>query len=664
MKLKKKVNAIPKKETGINFWHIIALVLIVFITFHYALQCDFVNWDDDEYIVNNELIKQNDLQSIIQIFTSNYLLNYQPITLLFYKITYLLFNLNASAFHLLNIILHIINSILIYRLIRLLFNNNLLAFLSTLLWAIHPMQVESVVWLSEMKNLLFVLFGLLSIISFHKYILSKSNKDLSISLIFYLLSVLSKGTGVTIPLVFVLIIFLKQDNWRHYIKPLFLFFTLSLFFGIITFYSQSGAVNISIVKKDFFLNFFIASNGLLFYIAKLLLPFNLSTFYPYPTNYSASNLEFYYFLSPIIVIISIFLIYQYFRKIPLIVFGSLFYVLNILPVLQIIPVGNAVAADRYFYFPSIGLFIIFAWLILKLIEKKATFGYFLITLFTLFFAFKSYTRTIIWKNSITLFTEIINNKPVYPGAEINYINRGKAFEDGNNNIEALNDYNRAIQVRNNYAEAYFNIGNIYKKESQFDNALKYYDFAIKHKANYYEAFNNKGIIYLSINKPNEAFANFKQSININPEYIDPYNNIANIYIDHFKQMDTALIFINKSLEINPNNAKSYQIRARIYNNLNQLSLALNDCNKAFNLDPNDNLSLIISTDIKFKNKNFKGALTDCNKAISLNPADLLPLFSRAIILLNMGDTSSACYDLSNLANKGFSIPQKYSGICK
>lgn len=333
-----------------------AILLISFISYLPVLHNNFINWDDPEYIKNNPLVTAFDLKGIFSTFILG---NYHPFTILVYSLEYHLFGLNPAGYHAVNLLFHLGNIILVFYAVFLLSDKMTTALIASLLFGIHPLHVESIAWAAELKDVLYCMFFLSSYIFYLKYINGSQRRYYWYAILFFLASLLSKAMAVSLPLVFLLTDYFKG---RKIDKKNLLekapFFLLSIIFGLIAIKAQKsfGYTELETVLT-FPQRMVFAVYSFVNYLVKLVLPLDLSVFYAYPENESGIFIPGYFFLyvlSFMAVVIYLAYTQRFTRKV---IFGLGFFTLTILMVLQLLPVGKAMMAERYSYIPSIGIFL-------------------------------------------------------------------------------------------------------------------------------------------------------------------------------------------------------------------------------------------------------------------------------------------------------------------
>jgi tetratricopeptide (TPR) repeat protein len=453
---------------------LLALSVIGFV-FSPALQNDFTNWDDQAYVTQNKDLKNYSWEGLKHIYFSFYNANYHPLTMTSYFLEYHFFGLNPKAYHFTNITLHLINCVLIFWFIYLISGSTMVSFVTMVLFAIHPLNVEPVAWISERKGLLCVLFFLASLISYIYYQKNKKRIYYWFCLFAFILALLSKMVAITLPFILIIIDYYnKRKMNKEALSEKIPFFELSLIFSLIGIYTQAtfGTILRTALLSPFY-RIIIPFYNLTFYIEKLFFPINLSCRYPYPRI--EEILSFPYLISPFVVAALATLIAFFGRYTRKIIFGTLFFLVAILPVLQLIPWGNSIAGDRHTYLALIGLFYLIGefmgWLysnIKKSVKnRKIYFAVFLIMV-TAILSSLSWQRTKVWKNSVTLWSDVLKK---YPNSTIAYNNRGAAYIDQGDYDEGIADCTRAIQITPDFADAYFNRASAYRGKGDIVNAL-------------------------------------------------------------------------------------------------------------------------------------------------------------------------------------------------
>src|ERR1041385_249365 len=457
-----------------------AILLVVFVAYLPSLKNGFTNWDDDRYVIANPLIQDLSWDGIKNIFSVFFDGNYHPFTLISYALEFHAYHLDPGVYHTTNLVLHLANSLLVVWLVYKFSGKFLTSFIVGLLFGIHPLHVESVAWIAERKDLLYSLFFLGALISYLHFRQIRLNKRYYyLSLVLFMFSCLSKGMAVTLPAILILFDYYFDSKLsKRTLLEKIPFLTGSLIFGVVAILAQHNEGSmVNAATYTMLDQIFIASYGLLFYLYKLFVPISLSAIYPYPDK-SNGLLPLMYLVSPIIVGIVVFLIFYLKRYSGSIILGTIFFFLSILPVLQLLPVGGVVVADRYFYISSIGLFYIVADRMVYFYninsERSKNLKAALIAAaiaVVMISSFLTWERVLVWKNSITLFSDVISKQPNCGEA---YLNLANAYSEAENDDKAIALLQTATEVSPNYANAYCNMGNAYFRKGKFDKAMECY----------------------------------------------------------------------------------------------------------------------------------------------------------------------------------------------
>ena len=519
----------------VKFWNqkiifagIIIILLLTGIIYKSSLNGEFLSYDDTENVVNNPLIRNLNLNTLPQFFHSEKLYMFTPLTFLSYALDYKIWGLDPYWFRFTNLLLDLLNIVLTFILALRLLNKRVLAFFVALLFAVHPINVDSVAWISARSNLLAGTFILLSIIFYLFYIKKLNYWYLTLSVFTYLLSILSKSSGILLPIFLFFLDYLQQRKWtaKTVIEkaPYFLFGLLigliTLFFRTDIGYSQSIA---SYSDVDRIFMFFYSLDG---YLIKAIIPFNLSEIYAYPMKTNGFLPILFYFSPIIFIIIPLFLIIVYKSKDlqKQIITYFLFFLLLILPTQSVI-LEDGFMANRYGYIPLIGIFILLVVIIKSIavrfpIIKKCMIPLTIIILAV--FSVYSYNRSKVWSTTLTLFDHAIS---VSPDASFAYNNRGMAKYLNNDFEGALGDYNEAIKLNPGYSTCFYNRGLVFYNGRHFEEALKDYSRAIELNPKFASCYDARGILYMDIlGNDSLALIDYNQAIQINPTFAQAYYN--------------------------------------------------------------------------------------------------------------------------------------------
>ena len=599
----------PMQTSKFLLW-CLCLALVTFWLYIPSFKNDFVNWDDQVYVAEQPMVLNKQYAKLWKTPVS---LNYHPITMisLAMQAPKDARNLKPAPFIKLNVGLHIINSILVFYFILLLTNHRWwVAIFTALIFAIHPMHVESVVWISERKDVLYTFFLLLSCISYWYYVKKHAMKWLLLAGGFFLFSVLSKAMAVIIPILWLLIDFWsdrKLSNKSFWIEKM-PFLAVSMFFGLMAISVQSGGdfgglltisgeKSTAVAASNVFTllgRFQFASYGFTQYIFKFFYPANICAFYPYPAAMALSGIGS--FLYPI-CLVGVLIAAIYLRKTGrYIAFGIGFYWVSVALVLQFISVGLAIMADRYTYVPYIGLAFAILYLLFEKLKDKSKYATSIlvgiVAVFCLMLTMKTTSQIKVWHNSEALWTQVLQ---YYPTEDLALANRGNHRGKSGNIIGAMEDFEKALINGCVRADVYEGLGNSYgsmasqnpeKYDSLIAKAVGMYSQALTLDPNKFNTHFNLGVAQLQTN-PKASISAFTNALKINPsKELDVLPLLGLSYLnsgEYQNAIDATGTAIQKGL----NTDMVYFYRGLAYFGLGDKASAASDINAALTINPSN-----------------------------------------------------------------------------
>jgi protein O-mannosyl-transferase len=542
-KLKKIIN---------NNWFWLATILIfTFILYFPTFQFEILNYDDDRLIVNNELIQEISARNLKLYFVDYYDNIYQPFVLMSWAFDYAIDGLNSRVFHIHNLVLHLINIGLVFFFIQLLFSDKRISIITTFLFAVHSMHIESVAWISERKDLLYAMYFLLSLIMYIKYVKSSQIRFYVFSLVLFLFSLFSKGLAVALaPTIVAIDFFLKRKIFsKKVIIEKIPFLIFAIFFSIV---GSFGFNNLS-KAADFSLFGKLLSTGYVFfhYFIKMFIPYGLSAYHPYPSEIESSYPSGFYLLSflSILIIITLIILSKKSRRLA---FGTIFFGINIFIALRISQITSVgfIMADRYAYVSSIGIFILisvfFIFLIKKIPNLKIPVFSLLIT-FMIINIWISSQHIFVWENSISIWDSIIEK---YPDRSWPYSKRGLAKADSGDYEGAICDFSSAIFIKPDFYKIFYNRAETYGKLKMWDLAIHDYSKIIYVNSDCAKAYAFRGIAYEKSEMHKKALNDFNKAIKIDPESSMLYLQRAMLKTKK-GYYNSAIQDYNKALAIQP-----------------------------------------------------------------------------------------------------------------
>lgn len=542
---------------------IAAIVLAVLWAYSPAFKADFVNLDDPQDVTKNEHIRSLSFENTARLFYKPKSELYIPMVYLSYSIEYYFDQLNPQRYHADNILLHVINSLLLFWLLWLLFKNLLACVIITGLFALHPFHVESVAWVTERKDVLYTSFYLASIICYHFYSQKKEGKYYLLSLLLFVLSCMSKPMAITMPAVLLLYdyFYLKQRSWKMILNKL-PFFAGTVVFTIVTLKLFPPS------QESLFTNHYTAFDKLImilyslwFYLQKTLLPINLSAMYTYPEKTGGLLPVYFIICACLTLLLACFVAFSKYSN-GLIKACSLFYVATISPVIQIFANTYTVTADRYSYVPTLGFLGIAAYIVHLAIEKqkiKETTAWVFVIVALLVCSIATYNRCEIWKDSFGLYGNIIERGQYTPAAYANYgdtyVNRGDNAKALSIFAEADKKYPNTAAVKNRYAWALDAVG-------RTNEAILQYEQCLLLDSTIVGTYINLGSAYLKSNRLGEALSCFKKATLLYPKDNTARYNLGYTYW-LLNERDEAVRHFRKAAADNFQPAIDFLVRQNI-----------------------------------------------------------------------------------------------------
>jgi len=519
---------IPEKENPKTFWTwIIGLLVITIFIYFPALTHELVNWDDDSYIIQNTLIQSFSLEAIIHLFSSFYTGNYHPLTLLTYAIEYQLVQAEPLLYHLDNLLLHLGNTLLVFFFFRRFTQNITIGGITALLFAIHPLHVESVAWAAERKDVLYTFFFLGAMYFYESWQENRKPIYYSAILLCFLLSCLSKGMAVVLPAALVTLDFLKGRNILN-LKTLIIekapIWLMALAFGIIAIIAQEKAIRDEKIFSHLD-NIFIGGYGYLQYLWKTVVPIQLSCFYPYPQK-TQGLMPWYYYASILSLPLTAGIAWKLRKTHPWITGGWLFFLVTIVMVLQFLPVGAAVYADRYYYLASVGLFYIVAEAFTRIPNSKTQLYSIAGILIVIVYSGLSFQRVKVWENSLTLFSNVIDQ---YPNASFAYNNIGTYYQNKKEPEKSISWYEKCTQSNPQYDLGFINLTIAYNAIKNFDKAVLSGRRGVELNPNSYDGWASLAFAYDNLKDYAQAAKAYEAAHRLKPEDEIIRLNMANAW---------------------------------------------------------------------------------------------------------------------------------------
>ncbi len=543
----------PAAPTGDSMaaWFPYFPVITAVIMFASTLGFEMLGIDDHMATVENPAVRNFSLETLTGQFNLGM---FAPMTWLVYAVAYTLGGDNPFWYHFFSVVVHAFNAYLVYRLLERQGVRQSVVLGVALLFAVHPIQVESVAWIAGFSTPLFSMFSLLGMLAYQKHAQQQASgfgKDYFLAMAFFVLACLAKSTAVSLPLVLLVLDVWKKPNltaakrWLGYVP----FFLVALAFGLYTIHTRTASgVPATVTSEVFSLfdRFLMVCYTPILYWGKLLFPVNLHIYYAFEKT--DGQFPPAYYAAPFLLAGIAFLAWRWRENHPFLYRGLLFYGANILFFLPLYTVGTfELCADHYNYLAAIGFFYLLGegWITLQKLYPKYL-GSIIPWVWGIFIAVTCFMQMRIWKTTISVFNHAIE-KRAYQNGKMFYW-RGIEQGDLGNQPAALSDFNTAIEMDSTLMDSYKFRGSLYAQAGQFDAAL----------------------------------ADLEKYLTSDPDNVGVWNNVAMIHM-RLNHLPEALNAFNKTIELKPQVPISYQNRSKVYEMMGDKLRAEEDIQKAISI---------------------------------------------------------------------------------
>ncbi len=676
--------------------YISLIILITVVVFFPALEGEYLNWDDNQQITENQDVLNLSWESFKNYFTSYYVASYQPLASLSYGLEYYLFGNNPLVPHVTNLIVHLLNTILVFFLVvRLLPKQRILNYFIVAIFAIHPLQAELIGWISTRSTLLFSTFFLVSCLHYLKFISGEKNsrKYYWLALLFFVLALLSKAASVVLPLVLLLLdyVYRRRVSLKLFIEKI-PFFIGSIVIGIVSLLSRK--VSQSIGDFDTYYTFYeklsISSFSLFQYLKKSFIPSDLEFFYGYPYKViEGESIDFTFLIAPLWVILIIAFCWLIYKKSPkenkrLWIFGVLFFVANIILVINVTPFTSTFFSERYMYLAIIGVFIAVNIVLNGFISKNPIVKngvYIGLSIFLVTLAAKSRERSSLWVSDFSLWSYVESYKGQ---AATPYRKLGQIYANRKNHIKAIEIYNNGIS-RNPYSielyywrsksimetgdleyakkdlnrvissndklkgEAFYEKALIFRRQNLLDSARVSMDSA--------RVYNLEKALFDEGNSPN-SFNQLKVAETNILKIIDSLIKTEN-YIGAIERYESLLLLV-------PGTTKYMLEKGKLETQTRQWEKAITTFDQILEIDSKDKIARLSRAFIFSNTNKMEEAIKDYSFAIdNFDDTTGEIYYFRAMTYFRNKQNNLGCADISKAAALGYSIPNEITTkICK
>jgi len=603
----------------------ILLVIATFIAYMQVLKYGFItSFDDTEYLTSNWNIKAGlTKESIVWAFSTSYASNWHPVTWLSHMLDYEFYGLEPFGHHLTSLLFHIINTLLLFGVLLKMTGALWRSGLVSVLFALHPLNVESVAWVSERKNVLSTFFLLLTLWAYVKYVDKKNARNYLLVVLFLVLGLMSKPMLVTLPFVLLLLDFWPLKRFGEVRPARLIFEKVPLFILLIgscvaTFIAQKsgGAIR----SSEFSSLYFRIANALVSYfeyLRNMLWPSGLSVFYPHPGN--ALPIWKPLACTIVLVVVTIWVVKEI-RRAPYLAVGWFWYLGTLVPVIGIVQVGEQAMADRYTYVPLIGIFIAIAWSLPEQIKtgKEKLLPILSGIVISLLIAL-TWIQVSHWKNSITLFKHAINvTDTKYLGVATIHAFLGDAYHREGELGIAISEFKKSLDLDPANLYSLNNLAATLAEQGNLKEGLSYAQKLSRLQPDYTPGLITMGNILEETGKLDQAQIYYEQVLELDSDSFENYLNLANI-LYRKGNLEGAIPHYKKVIILNPNLLEAHYNLGNIFGQLGQPIDAKKEFEQAIRCDekqpmPHYGLGLI-----QLQAGNYLKAIEAFEQALSLNP---------------------------------------------
>ena len=598
----------------------VALVALAMITFRGVLDAEFISYDDQGYVVANPNIQQGiNSHSLAWAFRSFDASNWHPLTWISHMVDWELYGFGATGHHLTNLLLHGANGVLLFLFLRLATGGRWRSAFVAALFLCHPLHVESVAWVAERKDVLSTFFGLSAMIFYVRYTQGKRRSQFFFSLVCFALSLMAKGMFVTLPFLLLLLDFwplqrtFAQKNWRRLFLEKLPFVLLSVGCSFLTLLAQRSEVA-NLYALPFGARFANAAVVYVLYLVKTAWPEKLAVFYPYSGHWPTLVVLGALLLVTIISVIAI----AKRRTTPWFGVGWFWYLGTLVPVIGVIQVGFQSMADRYTYFPLVGIFMVVAWSIpdrwLAQKQARVVVGA-SASVIVLVAASLAFVQVGYWKNSELLFQHALKV------TSKNYIamnNYGTSLAQKGKLDEAVSYFRESIKIQPGNANAHFNLGGALYQQGKLQEAEEAFRGALKYQPTYTPARVWLGIVYSDQKRFSEAKQELQTALQKEPGNVQALINLGAVF-ESEGQTEQALLHYGKAISVSPQNPQAHFRAGKLLLQLNQTNEAAQELQIAAQLNPQDVASMYQLGLVAVKLNRPEDAARCFNEVLRLDP---------------------------------------------
>ncbi len=612
------------------------------MVYHSVRQFDLVSWDDKLYVRETPMVQGLTMDHVKQMFTTKVLRSYNPLTLMSLALDYEIAKLDPKWSHLVNLIFHLLNALLVFACMRKMRFKTEVSGIIALLFAVHPLSTEAVAWVAGRKDMLYGFFFLLSWYFYLKFYDNRKLANYFFSLFLFLLSLFSKVQAITLPFILIISDYILSENFnRKSLLNKIPFIILSLVFGIVAISGSNLVADKYSVIPTFSDKIIYSLMAVGLYLYKIFLPFTQSAIYSFPDKGSAEYIQL--LIGGIVATAGlIFAVIYSAKKSKIVAGGIAFFLFSVFVVLHVVAFNSSLIYERFAYMAGIGLFIS----VLHLDQIWPEWSKYKVNVMlsvAVLFAVACFLRVDVWKNSISLWTDVIEKNP---GIAVGWNNRGMVYYDKGDYDKALSDFNESIRVQPTHPDAYNNRSIIYYQRKDYQKALEENLKLLAIDSAHKEGYGNRGSFFYVLQQYDSASYYYLKSTTVNPRNASSFF-YAGVSEFNLKEYRNAIVHLQKAIEIVPNYADAFVFLGMTYVRLGNMDSVMYSVNKVESFEPRSPARISAAREYQslgteaFNTGDWQRALQYYNTSLEVNPNDADAYYLMGGVSLSRQDVNKA-----------------------